>query len=140
MREEILHIAMGKLEKVRSLANDELKKIISDEKKQPITYNHYYTDNIQNARKDSLKGLILKAVREAVKEDCNGQLLIRNTQDDSEKLLASLQERVVVNMDSQACAEALGGLNAYYKVRKLCLNQVNKDMAYQRLGCNENVC
>jgi len=56
-RQKILLIATSRLEEARKLAQDELQKILSDEKKQPITYNHYYTDNIQNAREDSLKKL-----------------------------------------------------------------------------------
>ena len=56
-----------------------------------------------------------RAVREVVMEDFNGKFHIINTPIDEEKLLGSLQKRVVVNM---ACTEALDGLNAYYKVSK----------------------
>ncbi|KFY61302.1 hypothetical protein V496_05072 [Pseudogymnoascus sp. VKM F-4515 (FW-2607)] len=94
----------------------ELQKIIDDEKRQPITYNHYYTDNIQNARHESLKKAIQKAMKVVVDEDWHGKFHISNNQLDSEKLLTSLQKRVVVNMDDQACSEALAGLAAYYKV------------------------
>jgi len=117
-RQKILLIATSRLEEARKLAQDELQKILSDEKKQPITYNHYYTDNIQNAREDSLKNSIQRAVREAVTEDFNRKFHVSNTPIDGEKLLGSLQKRVVVNMDAQACTEALDGLNAYYKVSK----------------------
>jgi fibronectin type 3 domain-containing protein len=97
-------------------AQAELQRIIEDEKRQPITYNHYYTDNIQNARHHSLRDAIQKAMKAVVAEDWNGKFHISNNQLDSEKLLASLQKRVVVNMDDQACSEALAGLAAYYKV------------------------
>ncbi|KUJ16853.1 putative dynamin GTPase [Mollisia scopiformis] len=115
-RQEILLIARNKLEEAWKLANDELQKILADEKRQPITYNHYYTDNIQNAREDSLKKAMQAAVRGAVEEDFKGKFHISNTAVDSERLLNSLQRRLIVNMDAQACAEAVGGLNAYYKV------------------------
>jgi polysaccharide deacetylase 2 family uncharacterized protein YibQ len=95
----------------------ELKKIIADEKLQPITYNHYYTDNIQKARQESLKKSIHQAMRGVINDDFNGKLHVSNTLSDMDKLLASLQRRVIVNMDDQACAEALAGLNSYYKVR-----------------------
>lgn len=121
IRQEILLIATSKLEEVRKLAQDELQRILANKKRQPITYNHYYTDNIQNAREGLLRAAIQKAVRGAVEEDFRGKFHVSNTQLDSEKLLASLQRRVVVNMDAQACVEAVDGLNAYYKVSTLLI-------------------
>jgi hypothetical protein len=119
MRQKILLIARGKLEEASNLAHDEFQRILADEKRQPITYINYYTDNIRKARGDSLKDAIQKAVRGAVDEDFKGKLHVSNTQLDSEKLFASLSRRVVVDMDAQACAEAVGGLHAYYKVSML---------------------
>jgi len=116
VRSEILKLSTSALETRREKAQAELQKIIDDENRQPITYNHYYTDNIQNARQDSLKKAIQNAMKGAVNEDWNGKFHVSNNQLDSDKLLASLQKRVVVNMDDQACSEALAGLTAYYKV------------------------
>jgi hypothetical protein len=123
VRHEVRQLINSKLERSKDLANEELCKIVDDEKRQPITYNHYYTDNIQNARQESMRGAIQKAVKGAVEEDWNGKLHVSNTSFDSEKLLASLQKRVIVDMDVQACSEALAGLKAYYKVsmsKSLC--------------------
>ena len=97
-------------------AEEELSRLHEDEKQQPITYNHYYTDNVQNARQDSTRKLIKNAMNEASAQDWNGKLHVSNNSVDAEKLLASLQKRIVVNMDAQACTEALSGLSAYYKV------------------------
>lgn len=97
-------------------AEEELLRLCEDEKQQPITYNHYYTDNVQNARQDSTRKLVKKAMEEASTQDWNGKLHISNNSVDADKLLASLQKRIVVDMDAQACAEALAGLAAYYKV------------------------
>ena len=91
--------------------------LIKDEKRQPITYNQYYTDNIQNARHDAIKGNIQRAMQSVVEHDQNGKLHACKTAMDSLKLIASLQNRVIVNMDDQACSEAVAGLNSYYKVR-----------------------
>ena len=55
-------------------------------------------------------------MRGVIDDDFNGKLHVSNTLPDMDRLLASLQKRVVVNMDDHACAEALAGLNAYYKV------------------------
>lgn len=116
VRDEILQLTASRLEISRENAQVELQKIVDDEKRQPITYNHYYTDNIQNARQESLKKAIQSAMKGVVNEDWHGKFHVSNNQLDSEKLLASLQRRVVVNMDDQACSEALAGLTAYYKV------------------------
>jgi hypothetical protein len=116
MRREILALGNYQLEKGKRLAYEELQKLLADEKRQPITYNHYYTDNIQNARESSLKDLIQKAMRGAVEKEWHGKFHVSNTPLELEKVLTSLQSRVTVNMDDQACAEAIGGLQAYYKV------------------------
>ncbi|KAI1411202.1 putative dynamin GTPase [Hypoxylon sp. FL1857] len=46
----------------KRLAMEELSKLIDDEKKQPITYNHYYTDNIQTSRNEDSRDRILPTV------------------------------------------------------------------------------
>ncbi len=53
---------------------------------------------------------------EVTTQDWNGKLHVSNNVVDAEKLVASLQKRIIVDMDAQACAEALAGLLAYYKV------------------------
>ncbi|MCJ1391566.1 hypothetical protein MMC18_004430 [Xylographa bjoerkii] len=113
---ELSDIILVSLQKNRQAAEAELRKLCEDEEQQPITYNHYYTDNVQKARQDSTRKLIRKAMNDATAQDWNGKLHVSNNTVDAEKLLASLQSRIVVNMDGQACAEALAGLQAYYKV------------------------
>lgn len=113
---ELLEIASTSLQRSKQNAEEELKKLCDDEKQQPITYNHYYTDNVQKSRQDSTCQMIRTAMDEARQVDWNGRFHVSNTQVDAEKLLTSLQSRITVNMDSQACEEALAGLNAYYKV------------------------
>ena len=81
-------------------AEEELLRLCNDEQQQPITYNHYYTDNVQNARQDSTRKLVKKAMNEASAEDWNGKLHVSNTSIDADKLLASLQKRIVVDMDA----------------------------------------
>ncbi|KAK1638439.1 vacuolar sorting protein VPS1 [Colletotrichum phormii] len=95
----------------RKTAFKELEQIFLDEDRHPITYNHYYTDNIQKARNKTQKSLL---------EDSLATIDVRrlNTGDsDDRKLLVNdLQPKLCVDMDQQACEEALAGLNAYYKV------------------------
>lgn len=72
-------------------AAEELSRLCEDEKKQPITYNHYYSDNVQKARQDSTRSLIKRTMNEVSAEDWNGRLHISNNSVDAEKLVASLQ-------------------------------------------------
>lgn len=111
------------LERISNLLNDskqsadkELEKLCNDESQQPITYNHYYTNNIENARRDTTRNWVKKAMQDASIGVYNRKLHIRNTAADAEKLMNALQRQVSVDMDDQACAEVLAGFSAYYKV------------------------
>lgn len=116
VREEILESASAKLQDNLQKAMDELDRLCRDERFQPITYNHYYTDNVQKDRQESLKKMVKQAMSDSAAEDWNGKLHVSNNQFDAAKLLSSLQSRINVDMDAQACSEALSGLCAYYKV------------------------
>ncbi|KAJ5533419.1 dynamin GTPase [Penicillium frequentans] len=97
-------------------ALDELNVLLEDEARQPITYNHYYTDNIQKARNDQSKHRIQESMHNAIENDWNGKFHVNNSADNIEKLVTSLQRQVVVDMTEQACSEAQNDLAAYYKV------------------------
>lgn len=116
VRENIWRLVSLTLEENFQAAEHELERILEDESRQPITYNHYYTDNIQNARIESSKSLIENSVRDAIDNDWNGTLHLDNTERDCVKLLSSLKKRVIVDMKEQACSEARTDLIAYYKV------------------------
>ncbi|KAK2035912.1 vacuolar sorting protein VPS1 [Colletotrichum somersetense] len=95
-------------------AVEELRKILLDEKRHPITYNHYYTDNIQKARSDYHKSALKDAIHPVV--SCDARLDLKHYPADRDLLVDALQPKIIVDMDQQACEEALAGLNAYYKV------------------------
>ncbi|KAF3050093.1 hypothetical protein E8E11_000215 [Didymella keratinophila] len=97
-------------------ARNELHDILKDESAHPITYNHYYTDNTQNARADAAKKHLQTSMDYAIANEWNGKLHVSNTQVDLNRLCSSLKNRVVVDMTEQACEESLEALNAYYKV------------------------
>lgn len=54
----------------------------------------------------SFYGQQFKAVKGAMDEDWGGKFHINNAAVDSEELVASLQKRVIVDTDDQACSEA----------------------------------
>lgn len=97
-------------------AHAELNRLLQDEARHPITYNHYYTDNIQKARLDRSKGHLKESMDRAINEDWNRTSHISNTPNDINRLLSSLQNRLIVDMTEQACADARTDLAAYYKV------------------------
>ncbi|KAF3169026.1 hypothetical protein TWF751_007493 [Orbilia oligospora] len=51
------------LAKTLEKAKDELNRLWSDELRFPMTYNHYYSDNIQKARRDGLSDLVISTVK-----------------------------------------------------------------------------
>jgi hypothetical protein len=104
-------------------ASDELDELCNDKSQQPITYNHYYTDNIANSRRDTARNWVRKAMQDAAVGVYNGKLHISNTAADADKLLNALQRQVSVNMDEQACSEVLAAFSAYYKVSSFVLLQ-----------------
>lgn len=113
------------LEESRHKADQELERLWDDNSHQPITYNHYFTDNIQNARANATRNRIKQAMQNASIGVYNGKLHISNTTADAEKLLQALQRQVSVDIDDQACSEVLAGFAAYYKVRIYALAHTN---------------
>ncbi|KAJ5367956.1 Dynamin [Penicillium cataractarum] len=97
-------------------SHEELGKLLQDEQGHPITYNHYYTDNIQKARHENTKEHLESAVKNAIQPTYHGRSNSAGTQVDISRLVDSLQARIEVNMVDRACSEALIDLDAYYKV------------------------
>lgn len=114
--DEIMELVRTSLQENMTRATDELHKLWQDEQHQPLTYNHYFTDNIQKAREQGTKDVVKQAVVETKAQDWNGKIHISNVQMDMDRFIACLQQRVQVNMTEQACVEALSGLRSYYKV------------------------
>lgn len=56
------------------------------------------------------------------KEDRHGKLHISNHPEDINGFVAAIESKITVDMDEQACKEALIELHAYYKVRTQTVN------------------
>ncbi|KAJ0383915.1 hypothetical protein COL922a_009457 [Colletotrichum nupharicola] len=115
LRRDIDAICQRRLEDSREKAFEELNKIMADEERHPIKYNHYYTDNIQQARSDSQKSAFQSVITSTLSDGWSGKMKTIADASQMEKFLDCLQPKVCVDMDEQACEEALAGLNAYYK-------------------------
>lgn len=116
VRENVRRLIGTKLETNVEAGKEELASLLDDEARQPITYNHYYIDNIQKARDNSSKIRLERSLYDAIKNDWNGSFHLENTQRDTERLLVSLKKRVIVDMKEQACSDAQTDFAAYYKV------------------------
>ncbi len=83
----------------------------------PITYNHYFTDNIQKAkaqhRKNSLADKLWSFFGKRI-EDEDTHVSPRPV--DLQKLLDALSHETEADMDRYACSEAIDCMQAYYKV------------------------
>lgn len=105
----------------RRAALDELNKLIQDRKDFPINYNHYYTDNVYQTRRDRIKKQIEKHLPEQ---------LHRSTQrcsqgdnypwiDISKELASAVHlwaDTATTDMELFGCEEALECMLAIYKV------------------------
>ncbi|KAF3291428.1 hypothetical protein TWF970_000641 [Orbilia oligospora] len=103
------------LAKTLEKAKDELNRLWGDELRFPMTYNHYYSDNIQKARRDGLSDLVINTVRGVTEAELGSRVKDRYIYE------ASLQHslcsaKIVVDMEAQACNEATESLRSYYKV------------------------
>ncbi|KAE8551174.1 hypothetical protein EYB25_007410 [Talaromyces marneffei] len=116
LRREVGSILQDSLDSCEKLALEELNKLLEDERQSPLTYNHYYTDNIQKSRVTTQKAAVRNAIFLARTEDWNGKLHINNDTATIERFISAVESRIIVDMDEQACKEALTQLNAYYKV------------------------
>lgn len=113
MRDQIHVILKEWLESTESNALEELEKLIEDEQRGPMTYNHYYTDNIQKSRLDVTNDAVQNAVRaEQTFDNYLGRTIIAKP----ENLTAAIGSRITADMDEQACNNAIIELRAYYKV------------------------
>ncbi|KAK0927663.1 hypothetical protein LTR29_017608 [Friedmanniomyces endolithicus] len=57
------------LQEGRTRAEEELMRLCADEQQQPITYNQYYTDNVQKSRFDSTQKTIERAMEKVKNVD-----------------------------------------------------------------------
>ena len=104
-------------ENVRGALN-ELNKLLEDEAGFPITYNHYYTDNIQKARNNRSRQDLETSLNNTISKDWNNRFHVSNSPDEISRLVTSLHNHgVIVDMEERACSEAQTDLDAYYKVR-----------------------
>lgn len=118
--EAILREVIGPLEDQRlTKLDDKLEEILAPHQKgHPITYNHYFTENIQNMRKKSLEKELKSSLSQyfsRTKGDADsGHVYFGKL---ASELAATLASQNIADPDGFACSEILLCMEAYYKVR-----------------------
>ncbi|KAH4902835.1 hypothetical protein HBI56_121500 [Parastagonospora nodorum] len=88
------------------------------QKGHPITYNHYFTETMQNVKKERSRVELTRIIKDVFSVTS----LVPNTEEphittmDYRPLLEALMEHNNPDMNSYACSEALNCMQAYYKV------------------------
>ncbi|KEF55147.1 uncharacterized protein A1O9_08801 [Exophiala aquamarina CBS 119918] len=117
LRDHVLNPALDEIEKAMRRKSEELLK--PQQAGHPITYNHYFTDNVQKARADHLR----KSMTERLKKFFDSQ----NPYEESahrqwwfrmDHLIDALTVKSNADMEHFAASEAVDCMQAYYKVAR----------------------
>ena len=107
----------GALTQALAGAKEELHKILKDKARHPTTYNHYFTETLQDTRVERQKEAFRDALQSYFGVD---SLLTSHVVEHSVNLRAlynSLLQKTIPDMTRFASEEALDCMLAYYKVR-----------------------
>lgn len=84
----------------------------------PITYNHYFTNNIQKTKAQHRKNSLSKRLGSFFGKNIEqGETQVSECSFDLASLLGHLNQGTEADMDRYACSEAIDCMRAYYKVR-----------------------
>jgi energy-coupling factor transporter ATP-binding protein EcfA2 len=105
---------VGLLKKMHKRAEELLR---SHQKGHPITYNHYFTENLYKIRQERMTKNITEAVAHFFDVQSTGGDYIRKHNLDLTPLITALTPSSEPDMDRAACVEALDSMLAYYEVK-----------------------
>ncbi|CZS92502.1 related to interferon-induced GTP-binding protein Mx [Rhynchosporium agropyri] len=110
----LMHYVDPLMEALLKTANDEMDSLFLDRHRHAITYNHYFTENVQkifNARNEKRLLEVLEAMFPI--DGFNGS---RRTGPKDLSVVCSMVSRTIPDMNTHASIELLDHLEAYYKV------------------------
>jgi hypothetical protein len=129
----LAHTVDGALREARNKALQELAHILDDLKRQPITYNHYFTDTLQKIQRDKINDAMKKLLDDS-KTDVNVNHIGRQTYIDPKILATKMNSHIEQDMDKFAAEQALDTQTAYYKdERKYFVNVITKQVVERHL-------
>ena len=116
--ERILHSSVNSLmEERHGLAEQELQELFADRREHAITYNHYYTENVQKIRQQRQLKLPEQVLKKALMLPENEAFdMNRSYTIFPQTFLSAFSSATESNMDRFACLEILDRMKAYYKV------------------------
>ncbi|KAF7503507.1 hypothetical protein GJ744_003658 [Endocarpon pusillum] len=86
------------------------------QKSHPITYNHYFTEALQQVRNERSKDEYTRIIKDFFAVSSLESVYFSNHHKDLRPLVAALVQRTEPDMNRFACSEALDCMEAYYKV------------------------
>ncbi|KKZ60044.1 hypothetical protein EMCG_05226 [[Emmonsia] crescens] len=114
----------GKINERFELASQSLDRLLANRATHPITYDHSYTETLQNMRQQQQIADFKKNIRSFLDKKQNDSIGLSDTS----SLAKSLATQSESDMDDVACSELLDSMQAYYKV---ALNRFIDNVAIQ---------
>ena len=115
--QKIFEPALNQLLKTLNEKTTELLK--PHQKSHPITYNHYFTQNLQKLRNERNRNEYSGIIKQFFNISSLDTPHYCNRSHDLSQLLIALLQRTEPDMNRFACSEALDCMEAYYKVNPL---------------------
>ncbi|PGH13825.1 hypothetical protein AJ79_03393 [Helicocarpus griseus UAMH5409] len=138
IKSQLLNLAvLPALEKAKQAALNELKNIEEDRRRQPITYNHYFTDTWQEKQqqhsRDNIRKLAEESTEQVFVETRRGPTIEKNYINPA-TFNAKFDQSVERDMDKFSAKQALDAHDAYYKSeKKYFVDVVAKQVIERRL-------
>ncbi|XMA13663.1 hypothetical protein WAI453_006454 [Rhynchosporium graminicola] len=109
----LIHYVDPLMEKQLMSATDQMNELFRDRHRHAITYNHYFTDNVQKVFNDRYEKRLLEVLRQKFPlEDYTGT----RTGPKDLSAICSMISRTIPDMDTHASIELLDHLESFYKV------------------------
>lgn len=95
----------------------------------PITYNHYFTENVQKLRKKRLRDRMVKELQAHLGVSETQLKATTSTHINVAKFIEGLNNETEADMDEFACVEIVDYMEAYYKVM-YCIKVVTSKLIF----------
>ena len=114
LRKHLLH---PKMLKVKEDLKAQVATILEPHQRgHPITYNHYFTENVQRMRISHRRKVLVQKLDTHFGTDLDAGADMVTSDVDVGTLLSLLMQDTIPDMDRYACSEAIDCMRAYYKV------------------------
>ncbi|CAI6342334.1 unnamed protein product [Periconia digitata] len=127
------------LKHAHSEAITELERVLADKSRHPITYNHYFTDNIQKLHQERLTRCLMENAEDSMVEVSEktfvaGPGFVEKEYIDPAALKSALLRTIQHDMDTFAAEQALDAHDAFYKdERKYYVDVITKQAIERQL-------